>query len=624
MEPENQAETEHSISTASPPDILPASPESTFPESQDSEQNGPQEPPSAPRLPEGTEPPVAETPEILPASEGEPAAEPVPGTLEFFAQKTRGKRLNTEEETQTITLLAEALLGGRSDVSRALQAILILPWTLTAQGATRAWPEMKPTFRSQLLAGLARAPGEPAIRVRLSLARSLSKIDLAATLKLIILTLKLLIDRKTGLLQGRGAHIFSSVLIGKGKAWLLQLPLESLKPSEVDLLVASAIHGAFHCPQPPPTQIGILRWAAQLDRLSKLPDGLEQLALRSIHRWSGKWHPVLRREVENLPESWTAGLKTVSEEAAPREFHSERRSSRSIPGEGKNENSTGKEDGSLPVEVSRNRPSRHSRDSSFPEDREENETDLEHPSEQRMGRDEDEMEEAGVYAGDSESESADEELDADQPDDLEEEETTSGQTRSRPVYESKTVPKTHKGAFSDSKFSDRNGNPRRPAAFNLHEALRQIEAYAQGLRSDLASAQKQLSRQREDDRKPRRPERPAVVPGEPSVEELNRLNQQLEFRNAELCARIEELTLDSEQRAVSRNLVSDASEKPDPATELKTLLGLKLREDFEDFQALEQEKKDLVVQQHYRSLLKHIFDILIQEGVSFAAPPEGS
>jgi aminopeptidase C len=71
-------------------------------------------------------------------------------------------------------------------------------------------------------------------------------------------------------------------------------------------------------------------------------------------------------------------------------------------------------------------------------------------------------------------------------------------------------------------------------------------------------------------------------------------------------------------------LVSDASEKPDPATELKTLLGLKLREDFEDFQALEQEKKDLVVQQHYRSLLKHIFDILIQEGVSFAAPPEGS
>jgi hypothetical protein len=191
----------------------------------------------------------------------------------------------------------------------------------------------------------------------------------------------------------------------------------------------------------------------------------------------------------------------------------------------------------------------------------------------------------------------------------------------RPVYQSKTIPRPARD-LPDAGSLGRQGAHRRDTPFNLQETLRQIESYAQGLKSELLTAQRQL-RQREDEKQHRRTEKPAPIPGDPSIEELNRLNQQLEFRNAELSARIEELTVDSEERAASRNLASDTPPAPDPAQELRVLLGFKLREDFEDFKALEQEKKDLVVQQHFRCLLRHVFEVLLGEGIRFPdAPPE--
>jgi hypothetical protein len=144
-----------------------------------------------------------------------------------------------------------------------------------------------------------------------------------------------------------------------------------------------------------------------------------------------------------------------------------------------------------------------------------------------------------------------------------------------------------------------------------------VESYVNGLRSELQSAQRQLLK-REEERRHRRAERPPALvnPGELSIEELIRVNHQLEFRNAELQAHIQELTLDSEMRATSRGLISGA-EPPDPNTELRTLLGFKLKEDREDFLALEQEARDLVVQQHYRTVLRHVFEVLEAEGIQF-------
>ena len=102
---------------------------------------------------------------------------------------------------------------------------------------------------------------------------------------------------------------------------------------------------------------------------------------------------------------------------------------------------------------------------------------------------------------------------------------------------------------------------------------------------------------------------------------MSRLNQQLEFRNAELKARIEELTLDSEQRATSLGLAETQPKELDPCSQLKTLLAFKLQEDFEDFHALEQQAKDIVVQQHYKTVLQHVFEVLQNEGIISPLPP---
>jgi hypothetical protein len=50
----------------------------------------------------------------------------------------------------------------------------------------------------------------------------------------------------------------------------------------------------------------------------------------------------------------------------------------------------------------------------------------------------------------------------------------------------------------------------------------------------------------------------------------------------------------------------------DGALQLRTLLALKLQEDYADFHALESETNDQVVQQHYKTLLRHVFDVLQQ------------
>ena len=504
--------------------------------------------------------------------------EPVPGTLEDYALRARKGRLNPEEEAEAGRLLKEALVGGRAEVAKAVAVTPQLPWVVTVQATASVWPEIKPTFRSQFLAGLARTPGEAAARIRLSLARGLFKVDAAASLKLILLTLKVLRDKETGLLEGKGASILANVLIGRGKAWVLQLPLTELKPAEVDLLVFAGLHGAFHQPQAPLTQLSILKWAAAADRLSKLPEALEQMVLKGVSRWSGKWQASLRREVAPLPDSWVELLKSPASSAKGRGDAP----ARSAPPSGQDDPDSADADSHT------ERASLDSRDSAHPENE----------AEHRDREDEEDDESEEDDDGDDAEESSD---------------SNSRRQKQRPVYVSKTVPGpgNHQGQQQQSR---RGGTQ----AFNLQDTLRQVEQHVAGLRNELQAAHKQL-RQREDDgRRNRRNDRPAPVanPADLSLEEAIRLNHQLESRNTELQSRIDELTLDSEARATSRGLVTDTPVE-DANTELRTLLGFKLKEDFEDFQALEQEARDLVVQQHYRTVLRHVFEVLGGEGVRF-------
>jgi hypothetical protein len=500
--------------------------------------------------------------------EGRSAAVPEPGSLEDFAERARRARLPVEDETHAANLLKGVLLGGRAEVARAIGVISVLPWIITVQGTAAAWPEMKPSFRSQLLAGLARSQNEGAPRVRLSLARGLYKVDAAASLKLILLTLKVLRDKETGLLSGKGAPLFANVLIGRGKAWVLQLPTAELKPAELEVLVHSALHGAFHAPQAPITQLSILRWAGALEKLTGLPPALDQMISRSLSRWSAKWQNALRKEVTNFPEAWLEILKPAPEIQT------------SEP-----------ERGEVPA------PSQ-ARDEDRPPQERTEPVDDEDSDDEEDEEDEDESE-----AGSDDNRPA---------------------RPQRPVYVSKTVPPQNQHQPRDNGYGKEPQPTRRgmPAQqFNLQETLRQIEQYTNGLRNELQIAQKQLRNREDDSRRPRKIERSAgpIIPGEPTVDELARLNLQLEARNSELAARIEELTVDSEDRAASKGLVIDAP-APDSDTQLRALLAFKLKEDFDDFKALEEAAKDLVVQQHYRSVLQHVFEILQLEGVRFPEP----
>jgi len=528
----------------------------------------------------------------VPEAQSAPETVLEPGSLEDFANRNKHARLQPEEETETIRLLKDCLLGGRSEVARAIAVTPSLPWVISVQATTLAWPEMKPSFRSQFLAGLARIQGEHAARVRLSLARGLYKVDQRAALKLILLTLKVLRNKETGLLEGKGASTFANVLIGRGKAWVLQVPLQELKPAEADLLVFAALHSAFYAPQAPITQLGILRWA--VERLTKLSPALEQMILKGVNRWSGKWQATLRKEVSPLPEAWEEVLKVPPIKGAVTRHKA------------------------APVnrpEIEKEASAEHGEDSSASEENE----DHEHGGNTR------ERERDDLVEGDSDEEHEDSEKDeaghdgdesTEDEDDTDEDEDVASHPKARPVYVSKTVP--NHGASSHIQ-PGRRGGP--GGHFNLTDTLRQIENHVAGLRNELHTAQKQLRQRDDDTRRGRRAEKhqPQANPGELSVDELTRLNQQLELRNAELKLRIDELTLDSEERAASCGLITDAP-APDPNTQLQALLGWKLKDDYDDFLALQQESRDLVVQQHYKTLLGHVFEVLHAEGVKFELP----
>src|SRR5207249_4531015 len=93
-------------------------------------------------------------------------------------------------------------------------------------------------------------------------------------------------------------------------------------------------------------------------------------------------------------------------------------------------------------------------------------------------------------------------------------------------------------------------------------------------------------------------------------ESLRRHNVQLQETVEDLRRQLEELASDHEDRAS----VLDGS---DELQQFKTLLGVKLGQDFSDFETLRDEPATEVVRRHLRDLLDHIFKVLNAEGVEF-------
>lgn len=520
----------------------------------------PTPPPPPETAPELTAEAVPEAVQDIPPEEETTADLPgIPDELGQLTEAAARARLSQADEERLVTLLKEALLGGRAGVARAIEVLPKLPWIVGVRGVEQVWPELTAGFRTQLLSGLAKEETDAARRMRLSLARSLFKFDAPVALKVALGVLKDLRDKDTGGLTPKNAQIISNVFIGRGKPWLAQLPLADLKPAEVDLLVQSAVIAVFSIPHPPVTQLGVLKWAKEAERLDKLQEPALAVAAAAVSRWSAKWQNALRKEVADLPEAITAVLKP-----APAAGEVEA----AAPGDG------------TPAE---REPVADLEDEDDEEDEDEDE---------RAPRKERPVYEPRPQRTPEAAETREQEA-----------------QRERPVY----TPRNAGGAGG--------GGGR---GFNLGDTLKGIEAHVQSLRNELAAAQTKL-RQKDDDRRPRRAEKiGAIIEGEPTPEELARLNLQLESRNRELQTRIEELAQHSEDLAISAGAMS-GDPVSDPVAQLRTLLGLKLREDFDDFLALEQESNDLVVQQHYRTIIRHVFEVLreVQIPLAASAPEEG-
>ena len=559
-----------------PPETPPVQPLSTASAPENSAATGPSASPQVegniPEPPEGSnEEPFTDRAETSEAHETPPESgvedAPIGDELSDLVSASQRARLAPANEERMCALLKEALQSGRAGVSRAIEVLPNAPWIVSVRAVEAVWPELTAGFRTQLLAGLGKEETDAARRLRLSLARALFKIDQPVALKVAVAVAKEMRDKDSGALSSKAAQIFANVFIGRAKPWLAQIPLAELKSAEGDMLVHCAVLAVFLIPHPPVTQLGVLKWAQESGRLGKLQENALEAFKKGVSRWSGKWQAALRKEIPELPEEVISVLKPMSPEStlAPRaEQEDEIEARREGEGRdaddrtGESEETTGASDSPITGEDEGS------------EDDEEREREREdRPQKERL-----------VYEPRPPRQQSPQESARDRD-----------SQRERPVY------------------TPRNAGAAPGQKFNLHEALRQIESHVQSLRTELTTAQAK-SRHKEDDR--RRPERSSViVEGERTPEELTRLNHQLEARNLELQSRITELAQHSEDVAASMGVMSDQPVN-DTGAQLRALLALKLQEDFADFIALEKESNDLVVQRHYKGLLKHVFEVLTQ------------
>jgi hypothetical protein len=543
----------------------------------------PDAPADAAPVPPAAEPPVeavapadplpdAVTPDA-PNDAGEPAestATSAPGdenaaetfdaaALAALAEQAAGKRLPAADEARATQLITSGLLAGKDAVQVVAAALPAIGWTAGVKGVSAAWPQIKAATRTSFLKAVSADESEPARRIRLSLARGLFPLDPAVCTKLAIGVAKEVRDKKTGEVAPKDAQIFAAVMIGKGKPWISQMPLGDQKPADADAIIHSAVLAAFTTNNPPVTQLGVLKWASEAGRLGELHETALAAITKAVARWSPRWASAARAEIANLPEAIAAALKP----------------------DGYMQSESEPVNSGLPPE-------------------------LENASDDEMTPAED----GGEPTPEGEA----------------------TRPKERPVYVSKTLPpreqrdsrqrEPREPRESRESRDPRDQQPQAPRepqprgigpkamAFNYADALRQLESHIVWLKTELLAAEKR-SRAREE--RPRKPDVP-IIEGEPTPEELARLNVQLESRITELQTRIDDLTADAEARATSRGAFGDGP-TPDAGEQLRTLLGMKLRECFEDFSALEKEDRDLVVPQHYRTVLAEVFGVLKAEGV---------
>ena len=499
-------------------------------------------------------------------------------TLAHMVTTAQAGRMSPADETQTADLLRQALLGGKPEINEALDAIAKLPWPVSVNGLNAAWPEMKPYGRRLFVSGMKTTAfdGEIGRRIRLSITRGLVKVDEPQAAKWACAIAAEMLG-EDGILTTRDRQSFFNVLVGKGKPWLLRLPIDSLKDDDLAHLLNAAISTIFTGGCPPFTQSAFLLWLMKIGKLEVLSERSQQAIAQSIRKWPGR----LMRDFKTLPENLPTILaEAFQEKGAKRDD--------AAPGEERDEA-------------------------------------------------EDRIESKSTEKTDVDEKSDDEDEDDEDEDDEDEDDEPRGERPKHPPYVSPGQPNrpSIQGARNERGGSERergNGNTADPVAL-----LRQLDNFIRQQSQQLTQAKTKL-RQLENDQKGggggRDSKRgrgrggryggsgdnvwPDTTPPEDN-ESLRRYVAQLESINAELRTRLEDLAQDGERRVQS--LVSPEGTPLSEREQLVNFLALKLGKDHADFLKLSTEPDDEVFREHYRIVAQNVFEILAAEGIH-PKPPE--
>jgi hypothetical protein len=240
---------------------------------------------------------------------------PTVEALRQMTEKAKAGRLAAADEQAGASSFRDLVLGGGKSLATALELLNELPWYIPVNGTVEAWAQLTPARKRSFLAALRPLQTEVALRMRLSIARGLFKIDPESTLKLIVSTLGEM--HKNGNLQSRDRSAVANVLIGKTKPWLFQLDLSKLKAADATLIAVCALEACTVAS--PPAAFSVIEWAKPYAGISALNEGARSELAKVLAKWAGRWQKQIAKL--DLPDGVRAqvgsGKSSHPQPAAP-------------------------------------------------------------------------------------------------------------------------------------------------------------------------------------------------------------------------------------------------------------------------------------------------------------------
>ena len=218
--------------------------------------------------------------------------DPLLNELGTIADRSKNGRRTTEEEQRGVDLVRDLLSAGGKAVPKTLELLGRLPWFIPVNGTIAAWPKLSQAKRRTFLAGLKGLESDASTRMKFSLARGLYKVDSIAGTKLLLETISAIRGEKG--LEAKDRRAFFNVLLGKGKPWLSQIDLKTLKKSDGQLLTSAAIECAVGAG--PAAAIPVVEWAKASHLLDELPETVLHEFATAVRKWGPRWRKRLGHE----------------------------------------------------------------------------------------------------------------------------------------------------------------------------------------------------------------------------------------------------------------------------------------------------------------------------------------